>query len=112
MTEKAKKDRGCLFALLFPVLIILAGWTHHNLLAPVISKTIFERYCRQQNIGREEILYAEYPKIGIWDLVIYDANIIYTDDPDTIYSYGFGGSGLWNDDISPLYFSSSDVENK
>lgn len=110
--NKSKKDRGCLFALLFPVLIILAGWIHHSLLAPVISKAIFERYCRQQNISREEILHAEYPKMGIWDLVVYDAKVIYADDPNTIYSYGFGGSGLWSDDISPLYSSSSAVEKE
>ena len=110
--NKSKKDRGCLFALLFPVLIILAGWIHHSLLASVISKAIFERYCRQQNIGREEILHAEYPKMGIWDLVVYDAKVIYADDPDTVYSYGFGFSGLWDDDISPFYSSSSTVENE
>ena len=113
MTEKSKSKKGhsLLIVLMFPALLALVVVIHSRS-SPFIGKAIFENWCRQQNISQEDIQSVEYQKTGFFSLATYNVKVVYKDRPDTIYSYGFDFSGLWDDDITPFLTGSTPVENR
>lgn len=112
MTEKSKSKKwhSLLIVLIFPALLALPVVVHSQC-SPIIGKAIFENYCRQQNISREDIQSVEYQKTGFFSLATYNVKVVYKDRPDTIYSYGFDFSGLWDADIAPFLTGSTPAEN-
>lgn len=108
--NKSKISRGLLIALMFPVLLALVV-VIHSWCSPIIGKAVFENYCRQQNISQEDIQSVEYQKTGFFSLATYNVKVVYKDRPDTLYSYGFDFSGLWDDDITPFTTGSAHLEN-
>lgn len=103
MTEKSKSKKGhsLLIVLIFPALLALAVVVHSQC-SPIIGNAIFENYFRQQNISREDIHSVEYQKTGFFSLVTYNVKVVYKDRPDTICSYGFDFSGLWDAEYYPI----------
>ena len=111
MKASGKKSLiSLIIILMYPALLALVVVIHSRS-SPFIGKAIFENWCRQQNISQEDIQSVEYQKTGFFSLATYNVKVVYKDRPDTLYSYGFDFSGLWNDDITPFLTGSTPVEN-